>query len=95
MFLSLHHYIQEAREQAMAAATAGFDHVLKYEDLKAMQCRFKEAIAKVEPDVVPMNTVWGYGRCRWDEVGRCKLDPSLKATCFQPLNLRVHTVLST
>ena len=28
-------------------------------------------------------------------VGRCKLDPSLKATCFQPLNLRVHTVLST
>ena len=30
-----------------------------------------------------------------DTVGRCKLDPSLKATCFQPLNLRVHTVLST
>ena len=29
------------------------------------------------------------------EVRRCKLDPSLKATCFQPLNLRVHTVLST
>ena len=29
------------------------------------------------------------------KVGRCKLDPSLKATCFQPLNLRVHTVLST
>ena len=29
-------------------------------------------------------------------VGRCKLDPSLKeAACFQPLNLRVHTVLST
>ena len=28
-------------------------------------------------------------------VRRCKLDPSLKATCFQPLNLRVHTVLST
>ena len=28
-------------------------------------------------------------------VGRCKLDPSLKVTCFQPLNLRVHTVLST
>ena len=28
-------------------------------------------------------------------VGRCKLDPSLKATCFQPLNLRVHLVLST
>ena len=28
-------------------------------------------------------------------VGRCKLDPSLKATCFQPLNLRLHTVLST
>ena len=28
-------------------------------------------------------------------VGRCKLDPSLKATCFQPLNLRVHKVLST
>ena len=28
-------------------------------------------------------------------VGQCKLDPSLKATCFQPLNLRVHTVLST
>ena len=28
-------------------------------------------------------------------VGRCKLDPSLKATCFQSLNLRVHTVLST
>ena len=28
-------------------------------------------------------------------VGRCKLDPSLKATCFQPLNLRMHTVLST
>ena len=31
-----------------------------------------------------------------DEVGRCKLDPSLTlATCFQPLNLRLHTVLST
>ena len=29
------------------------------------------------------------------KVGRCKLDPGLKATCFQPLNLRVHTVLST
>ena len=28
-------------------------------------------------------------------VGQCKLDPSLKATCFKPLNLRVHTVLST
>ena len=28
-------------------------------------------------------------------VWRCKLDPSLKATRFQPLNLRVHTVLST
>ena len=28
-------------------------------------------------------------------VERCKLDPSLKATCFQPLNLRVHSVLST
>ena len=27
-------------------------------------------------------------------VGRCKLDPSLKAPCFQPLNLRVHTSLS-
>eukprot|EP00959_Pyramimonas_sp_CCMP1952_P159817 3342620-Pyramimonas_sp.AAC.1 len=27
--------------------------------------------------------------------GRCKLDPSLKATCFQPLNLGVHVVLST
>ena len=32
----------------------------------------------------------------WDDkVGRCKLDPSLKATCFQPLNLRMRTVLST
>ena len=30
-----------------------------------------------------------------DLVGRCKLDPSLKAICFQPLNLRFHTVLST
>ena len=29
------------------------------------------------------------------EIGRCKLDPSLKATCFQPSNLIVHTVLST
>ena len=30
------------------------------------------------------------------KVRRCKLDPSsLKATCFQTLNLRVHTVLST
>ena len=28
-----------------------------------------------------------------DEVGQCKLDPSLQATCFQTLNLRVHTVL--
>ena len=28
-------------------------------------------------------------------VGRCKLDPSLKDTCFQPLNLRVCTLLST
>ena len=28
-------------------------------------------------------------------VGRFKLDPSLKAACFQPLNLRVHAVLST
>ena len=28
-------------------------------------------------------------------VGRCKLDPSLKATWFQPLNLRFHSVLST
>ena len=30
------------------------------------------------------------------KAGRCKLvDPSLKATCFEPLNLRVHTLLST
>ena len=29
------------------------------------------------------------------EVGRCKLDPSLKATWFQHLNLRFHSVLST
>ena len=29
------------------------------------------------------------------EVRRCKLDPSLKAPCFQPLNLRVRTLLST
>ena len=29
------------------------------------------------------------------KVGRWKLDPSLKVTCFQPLNLRLHTVLST
>ena len=29
------------------------------------------------------------------KVGRCKLDTSLKATCFQNLNLIVHTVLST
>ena len=28
-------------------------------------------------------------------VRRCELDPSLKATCFQPLSLIVHTVLST
>ena len=40
------------------------------------------------------------GKLSFDEfhnhmVGRCKLDPSLKATCFQTLNLRVHTVLST
>ena len=28
-------------------------------------------------------------------VGRCKLDSSLKATWFQPLNLRLHSVLST
>ena len=28
-------------------------------------------------------------------VRRCKLDPGLKAACFQPLNLRVHTVLLT
>ena len=28
-------------------------------------------------------------------VGRCKLDPGLKVTCFQNLNLIDHTVLST
>ena len=28
-------------------------------------------------------------------VGWCKLDPSLKAPCFQPLNLRVSILLST
>ena len=28
-------------------------------------------------------------------VRRCKLEPSLEATCFQPLNLIEHTVLST
>ena len=28
-------------------------------------------------------------------VRRCKIGPSLIATCFQPLNLRVHAVLST
>ena len=31
----------------------------------------------------------------WNKVRRCKLDPSLKETCFQSLNLRVHTLLST
>ena len=30
-----------------------------------------------------------------DVVGRCKVDPSLKAPLFQPLNLRVRTLLST
>ena len=38
---------------------------------------------------------WGLGKMLCDVVRRCKLDPGLKATCFQPLNLRVHTVLST
>ena len=28
------------------------------------------------------------------KVGRCKLDPGLKAKCFQPLNLRVRSLLS-
>ena len=29
------------------------------------------------------------------EVRWCKLDPSLKATWFQPLNMKVHSVLPT
>ena len=40
-------------------------------------------------------THWAEGQAVAVEVRRCKLDPSLKATCFQTLNLRVHTVLST
>ena len=28
------------------------------------------------------------------KVGRCKLDPSLKVPCFQPLNLRGRTLFS-
>ena len=39
--------------------------------------------------------IWSLDTLRRAEVGRCKLDPSLKATWFQPLNLRVHPVLST
>ena len=44
----------------------------------------------------PYTVMFGPDKCGGtNKVGRCKLDPSLKATCFQPLNLRVHTVLST
>ena len=35
-----------------------------------------------------LHTLMAHGHA----VGRCKLDPSLKVTCFQTLNLRVHTV---
>ena len=36
---------------------------------------------------------FGVGHTR-KTAGRCKLDPGLKATCFQPSNLRVRSLLS-
>ena len=71
---------------------------------------FTGAAAPAQPDPVEVLRVtptsaalrWMEPDTRGSEVGefelevrRCKLDPSLKVTCFQPLNLRVHTVLST
>ena len=49
---------------------------------------YAEGLEAVEELPLPSRTVASL-------VGQCKLDPSLKATCFKPLNLRVHTVLST
>ena len=48
----------------------------------------------------PQEHNWGFVACPvfghpdFDKVGRCKLDPILKAICFQPLNLRVRSLLS-
>ena len=42
-----------------------FRDVLAYEAHAARYARFKEAIASEVPSVVPMHTVWGFGRPRW------------------------------
>ena len=60
-----------------------------------LQCPMRVDVPLVEGcanRTVTIDATRSTGRLgRW----QCKLDPSLKATCFQPLNLRVHTVLST
>ena len=47
-----------------------YDYVLAYEPHRARYARFKEAIALAAPAAVPMRTVWGYGRSRWDPAAR-------------------------
>jgi len=48
-----------------------FDAVLAYDaDEDARLARLKERVALVEPRVVPMSSVWGFGRARYDVSAR-------------------------
>ena len=49
---------------------AVFQHMISYDGHAVRYARFKEAIATVEPTIVPMSSVWGFGRPRWDEAVR-------------------------
>jgi len=65
--------VSEARAELDAARskTNVFDAVLAYDaDEDARLARLKERIALVEPRVVPMASVWGFGRARYDVSAR-------------------------
>ena len=66
--------VEEARAELNAArenVENVFDAVLAYDaDEDARLARLKERIALVEPRVVPMASVWGFGRARYDVSAR-------------------------
>ena len=64
-------------------------------DNRAKRRLLKKVVNPALADTVGFAVVDGVWTWHCDMVGRCKLHPSLKATCFQPLNMRVRTVLST
>ena len=70
---TLERRVEEARLEleAARASCSLYDAVLAYETDEEARCaRLKERIASVEPGIVPMSSVWGFGAARYDETAR-------------------------